>query len=124
MPRKYNKTEEKEQAFFFRWLSYAHPELRKVVYAIPNGGSRNIFEAHNMKLAGVTAGVPDVSIDIASKDGKHHGLRLEFKVKGRKSSPIQKDIQDALRQQNYRVEIVYSWNEAQQVFLEHCGLSS
>lgn len=121
MPRKYNKTEEKEQTTFFRWLGYAHPNLRKVVYAIPNGGSRNIFEAYNMKLAGVTAGIPDVNVDIPAKDGKYHGLRLEFKVKGRKCTPIQQDIHEALRAQNYRVETVYSWIEAQKVFSTHCG---
>lgn len=43
-----------------QWFRLAYPKLSKLLFAVPNGGSRNKIEAYNMKKEGVTAGVPDL----------------------------------------------------------------
>lgn len=43
-------------------------------FAVPNGGSRNVIEASNMKDQGVRAGVPDM---ILICKGRTYGLELK-----------------------------------------------
>jgi len=45
-----------------KWSVIADPALRPVVFAVPNGGSRDAREAANLKTQGVLAGVPDLGI--------------------------------------------------------------
>ena len=66
--------ESEEQICLFQWAQYQsgrYPEL-ELMYHIPNGGSRNKYEAANLKLQGVKAGVPDICLPVAR--GKFHGL--------------------------------------------------
>lgn len=80
-------TEAQEQAALFQWAEMAkkqYPELT-LMYHVPNGGSRNIIEARNLKRQGVKAGVPDICLPVAR--GGFHGLYIELKAgKGRPSS--------------------------------------
>lgn len=45
-----------------RWSMIADDAKRPVVFAVPNGGSRDAREAANLKTQGVLAGVPDLGI--------------------------------------------------------------
>lgn len=45
-----------------RWAMIADESQRPVVFAVPNGGSRDAREAANLKTQGVLAGVPDLGI--------------------------------------------------------------
>lgn len=68
-----------EQTNLFRWAAYEqgkYPEL-KLMYHIPNGGSRNRLEAANLKKQGVKSGVPDICLPVAR--GAYHGLYIEMK---------------------------------------------
>ena len=59
-------SEADEQKLLFQWAelqSGKYPEL-SVMYAIPNGGTRNIKEACNLKLQGVKPGVPDICLPV------------------------------------------------------------
>lgn len=59
--RKKDNEEEREQIKFFELLPIYFPKLPdKLLFAIPNGGSRNIREGANLKRQGVTRGVADV----------------------------------------------------------------
>jgi len=87
-----------------------HPELR-MLYATPNGGKRSMSEAMRLKAAGVEAGIPDMSLDVARQG--YHGLKLEFKRgnKGRVDED-QKRWHEELIIEGYFVAVVRSVEEA------------
>lgn len=69
--------ESNEQMALITWCSYI-PELREYLFAIPNGGKRNVREAARLKREGVRAGVHDLFLPIPR--GNLHGLWIEFKA--------------------------------------------
>lgn len=54
------KTESRIQQDCFIWLWNAHPETRKLLFSVPNGGSRNPIEAKRLKAEGLIPGVSDL----------------------------------------------------------------
>ena len=120
MSKKY-KWEAVQQQTLFEWaamMSYLKPELR-LMYHIPNGGSRNEREAANLKRQGVKPGVPDVCLPVAR--GDKHGLYIEMKAKGNKPTEKQKEWLEALKKQNYATAVCYSWDEAVEVITKYLG---
>lgn len=101
-----------EQTQVFNWAKWKiekYPELM-VMYAIPNGGSRNVIEAKYLKASGVRAGIPDICLPVP-----RHGygaLYIEMKSKNGKVSGIQKDIFGKLSLFYNKVVVCYSANEA------------
>lgn len=81
---------EQEQLFQIATLHYnRYPEL-ELMYAIPNGGSRHLLEAVNLKKQGVKPGVPDVCLPVPR--GGFAALYIEMKrIRGGKASDEQKD---------------------------------
>lgn len=68
-----------------KWFRYQYPGLRKMLFAVPNGGSRNAIEAHKLKMTGVTAGVSDLIL-LTPRHG-YGALCIELKAgKGKQSS--------------------------------------
>ena len=102
-----------EQKTLFIWASYMtgrYPELR-LMYAIPNGGSRHPAEAAHLKAQGVKAGVPDICLPCARSG--YHGLYIEMKrTKGGRLSEEQKIMIEALRDQGYKAEVCKGWENA------------
>jgi len=54
------QTESRIQQDCVIWLWNSHPETRKLLFAVPNGGSRNAIEAKRFKAEGLIAGVSDL----------------------------------------------------------------
>ncbi|WP_315084973.1 VRR-NUC domain-containing protein [Bacteroides heparinolyticus] len=80
------------QSEFFNKVFTVFPKLpRKLLFAVPNGGSRNKIEAVNMKRQGVTAGVADVILLVPKKG--FASLCIEFKTKTGRQSEEQKEFQ-------------------------------
>ncbi len=80
------------QAEFFDKVKFFFPKLPdKLLFAIPNGGSRHKIEAKNMKRQGIKAGVADVILLIPRKG--FASLCLEFKTKTGRQSDDQKEFQ-------------------------------
>lgn len=80
------------QAEFFRQVKILFPKLpEKLLFAVPNGGSRHKIEAANMKRQGVKAGVADVILLVPQKG--YASLCLEFKTSTGKQSDEQKEFQ-------------------------------
>lgn len=80
------------QADFFNKLKLFFPTLPdKLIFSIPNGGSRHKLEAVNMKRQGVKSGVSDVILLIPKKG--YASLCLEFKTEKGKQSDEQKEFQ-------------------------------
>ena len=113
-------TEAQEQPALFQWVAMMEgriPELR-LMHHCPNGGSRNAIEAHNLRLQGVKAGIPDIFLPVAR--GGFHGLYIEMKRrKGGRVSVEQKKMLLALRDQGYRTEVCEGWEVAKKTILEY-----
>ena len=113
--------EAKEQKFLFQWAEnmavLKWPELR-LMYHVPNGGSRNSIEAANLKAQGVKPGVPDVFLPVARKG--FHGLYIEMKRRrGGILSKYQKEYIEALKKQGYRVEVCKGFHAAADVIEDY-----
>ncbi len=101
-----------EQIKLFNWVAFMrckYPAL-DLLYHIPNGGSRNVKEAANLKRQGVRAGVPDLCLPVPN--GKYHGLYIELKYGKNKPTDKQKIWITKLREQGYAAEVCYGWIEA------------
>lgn len=117
-------TEHAEQALYFRWLAhvtYDGKPLRDRVYAVPNGGHRHMLTARRLQAEGVTAGRPDVNVDVMS--GGYGGLRIEAKRRGGKVTPAQQATIDMLRADGYQALVCYGFDEMRRVTVEYLKLS-
>jgi hypothetical protein len=117
-------SERAHQTALFCWSALESrrvPELR-LLFAIPNEGRRGRIEGGQLKAAGLRPGVPDVFLPIPRRG--MHGLWLELKVKGNRTTPVQdKWIRD-LKGQGYAVRVAYSWLEARESILEYLQAGS
>lgn len=101
-------TEFYEQKTLFSWAKY-NPKL-KWMFAIPNGGKRDPKVGYIMKLQGVKPGVSDIFLPIANKG--YHGLFIEMKRKGNKTSPDQKSFIASMTENGYMCLVCFSAQEA------------
>ena len=104
--------EHQMQCAVIQWARMAGgrlPALRRL-FAIPNGGHRNIAVAAKLKAEGVRAGVPDLCLPVAR--GDFHGLFIEMKAKPNTPTPAQKVEMDALRDDGYCVQVCYEVGQA------------
>ena len=53
-------SEDDEQIAFVKWFEMSFPGV--LIYAIPNGGSRNLLEAVKMKRTGTKRSIPDLHV--------------------------------------------------------------
>lgn len=122
IPFKTVPSEGVEQATLFSWAKmqeHRWPELR-LLFHIPNGGSRGKVEAARFKAEGVKPGVPDLFLPVAR--GRYHGLFIEMKRrKGGRASEEQKAWITELRKQGYVAEICRGWQEAADLIAEYLG---
>lgn len=105
-------SEAEEQMAVIKWaelMSNKHPCL-KWLYHTPNGGSRNVAEAANLKRMGVKAGVPDLCLPYPA-DGCH-GLFIEMKSQTGRPTAVQKDWLKWLNENGYRAVVCYGAEHA------------
>lgn len=109
--KKHDKPEERMQIEFFNQVPLFFPKLpSKLLFACPNGGSRNIIEAKNLKAQGVKSGVSDVLLLIAKKG--FSSLCLEFKTEKGKQSDEQITFQHQAEKAGNKYVVVRSVKEA------------
>jgi hypothetical protein len=106
------KHEEILQTACILYFRLQYPD--KMIYAIPNGGSRNVIEASNLKRAGVLSGVADCHIPIPNK--QYHSLFIEFKY-GQKTKQTDNQIyfQKKVETWGNRYEVCRSFDEFRQI---------
>ena len=92
-----------------KWFRYQYPNF--VIYAVPNGGSRNVREAQRLKSEGVLAGVADLTILLPQ--GK--SLYIEMKVKGNRQTPNQKEFQQKAEALGHKYYVCYSFEDFEKV---------
>ena len=85
-----------------KWFRLAYPKL--FIFAVPNGGSRNQIEAHNMRLSGVVAGVSDLVVI-----GNGKVLFVEMKIAKGRQSERQKEFQDIVESLNHKYVVCRSF---------------
>lgn len=115
--------EDVEQECLLRWSEFVkgkYPEVR-LLYHIPNGGSRNKLEAEHLRRQGVKAGVPDLCLPVPR--GRYHGLYIELKAKDNTPTQKQKDWLADLDAQGYKTAVCWGWETASELLEEYLRLS-
>lgn len=83
--------EHKIQCACVRWFRLKHSKLRKILFAIPNGGRRDAVTGAKLKEEGATSGVSDL---ILLRSNRFYGaLCVEMKKPGGYQSSAQKEWQ-------------------------------
>ena len=111
-----NHNESDEQQNLFAWAKLAqtkHPEL-SLLHAIGNGNARtSAIQGARMKREGVLAGVSDIMLPVARQG--FHGLYIELKVKGGRTSFSQEWWIFEVTKQGYLAKVAFGWIEASEV---------
>ena len=134
-------SESSQQKALFSWAADSvgkYPALA-YIFAIPNGGLRDVRTATTLKAEGVKAGVPDIFLPcpkmgielIANKvkDGynftSYHGLFIEMKLEKYRNhknggcSDAQIDFINYAASAGYYCKVCYSWKEARDVLIAY-----
>lgn len=107
-PRKKPRhNESKLQISCVSWFRLQYPNL--VLYAIPNGGKRNAFEAEMLKREGVLAGVADLFL--VKRNSTYCGLFIEMKFGNGKQTDAQKAFELKVINEGYMYAVVRTFDE-------------
>ena len=121
-PARRRQNEAGEQTALFQWARLAenqYPALR-LMFAIPNGGSRrDAIEGAHLKAQGVRAGVPDLCLPAPS--GPYHGLYIEMKAPGGRVQDSQKWWLAHLAEQGYKAVVCWGFDEARAEIERYLG---
>lgn len=101
------------------WFRLQYPKLAKLLFAIPNGGSRNRTEAAIMKGEGVTAGVSDLILLFPTP--KHHALCIEMKTPTGKQQDSQKQWQKTVEAVGYKYAVCRSFEDFRDLIWGYFG---
>ena len=90
-----------------KWFRLQYPIYKNLLWATPNGGTRNVREAVSLKKEGVLSGVADLSLMMPK--GRYHGYFIELKVGKNKQSENQIKFQKAVQKAGYKYEVIYTF---------------
>ncbi len=117
------EVERQHQVALIKWVRAvkdAYPVL-KLLYAVPNGGYRNIYVAKKLKAEGVRAGVADLCLPAARRG--YHGLYLEMKSEDGVATKEQKAFLRGVLDEGYCAVIVEGVGEAIETIQWYIGIS-
>lgn len=103
--------ESKLQKACVHWFRYQYSRYAMLLFAIPNGGSRNPMEAARLKAEGVTSGVSDLFLSVP-RNG-YHGLYIEMKFGKNTMSENQNKFRKAVTEQGYDFALCYDFAQFQ-----------
>lgn len=109
---KQRNLEHDEQCAVIEWrdrMVWQWPEL-KYLYAVPNGGKRDVRTAVKLKREGVVRGVLDLAWQLTRHE--YHGLYIEMKVRPNKPTDEQLEFIRWLVEQGNCAKVCYSAEEA------------
>src|SRR5262249_34372443 len=98
----------------------AHPVL-KLLYAVPNGGDRNLSVARKLKAEGVLSGVADLCLPAARRG--HHGLYLEMKSEEGVATEEQKEFLRGVSGEGYCAVIAQGVDDAKSTLEWYIGIT-
>ncbi len=116
------RTEADEQKAVIQWCVLMENRWSELayIYHIPNGGSRNVREAANLKEEGVKAGVPDLELPVAK--GIYTGLHIEMKHGKNKVTKEQHNWLTALKKMGRCAAVCYDAESAIRIISEYMQL--
>ena len=91
------------------WFRMQFPQFRSLLFAIPNGGQRNVVTAARMKKEGVLAGVPDLFLSVPR--GEWHGFYIEMKWGKNTASEAQEKFMLYAQKYGYKCQVVNSFDQ-------------
>lgn len=116
-------TEHELQCTLMSWWTMQCRKFKvpeQLLYAIPNGGHRNIITAKKLKNEGVRAGVPDLFLAVPR--GIWHGMYLELKRnKHCRPSDAQAIMLKLLDTRGYHTVVAHSFDEAVDAIKKYLG---
>jgi len=126
-------SESSHQKALFAWAALSCGQYPALAYmfAIPNGGLRDIRTATTLKAEGVKSGVPDIFLPcpIQTEWAKQYaGLFIEMKLekyRNRKNggcSEEQIEFIEWATSMGYYCKVCYSWEEARDVIVKYLEL--
>jgi hypothetical protein len=125
----WSATEHDEQVALIRWVDLRAQQCPalQLLFAIPNGGQRDVRVAAKLQAEGVRPGVPDLCLPVA-RHGQH-GLYIELKRRASRMGrgrvrPAQQWWHDRLRLEGYRVVVCEGWDAARDAIMEYLGLTA
>lgn len=110
MPLSNTVSEHTHQVNLIRWFDMAYKQYKGRLFAIPNGGQRNIIVAVKLKSEGVRPGVPDLMLPVPC--GGYHGLFIEMKKLKGATNENQKDWNLFLNSNGYLSAICFGFDDA------------
>src|SRR5215510_7527484 len=114
-------TDRPHQVALIKWVrevKEAYPVL-KLLYAVPNGGDRNLRVARKLKAEGVLAGVADLCLPAARRG--YHGLYLEMKSEDGGATKEQKEFLRGVSGEGYCAVIAQGVDEAKSTLEWYLG---
>lgn len=121
MRKPQSRIEAQEQEALVEWFKLAHPE--HILFAIPNGLVRNVYQAASNVRGGLVKGMPDLMLAVPRKP--YGGLFIELKrpsywgVTAGVLSIEQKDMINRLNNAGYLAMACWGWIEAQRAIEEY-----
>lgn len=114
------QTEQSIQQQMFVWYNNTfclkHHNPRNLIFAVPNGGTRNIREALALKNTGVLSGVSDL---IVIHNGKV--LFIEVKLPNGKQSPSQLDFEQRVKELGFDYYLIRTFEQFKNIIHEQTG---
>jgi hypothetical protein len=115
-PRELERPHQVALIKWVRTVQNLYPVLN-LLYAVPNGGDRNLRVARKLKAEGVLAGVADLCLPAARRG--YHGLYLEMKSEEGVATKEQKEFLRSVSGEGYCAVIAQGVDEAKATLL--CG---
>src|SRR5262245_17474366 len=115
--------ERPHQVALIKWvraIQDAYPVL-KLLYAVPNGGGRNLRVAKKLQAEGVLAGVADLCLPAVRRG--YHGLYLEMKSEEGVATEEQKEFLRGVSAEGYCAVIAQGIDEAKATLEWYLGIT-
>jgi len=119
-PRELERPHQVALIKWVRTVQDAHPVL-KLLYAVPNGGDRNLRVARKLKAEGVLSGVADLCLP-AARCG-YHGLYIEMKSEEGVATEEQKEFLRGVSGEGYCAVIAQGVDEAKATLEWYLGIT-
>lgn len=116
------QSEDQLQAAFYQKAYNKWPQIRGLLFSVPNGSTRHPLEAMKLKATGLTPGIPDMILI-----GPNHPIALEFKTETGVLSPVQIKIHAVWKAAGIPVYVVRSVESALSIvenYLTQSGLAA
>jgi hypothetical protein len=118
---KLRELERPHQVALIKWVRAVkdtYPAL-KLLYAVPNGGKRNLRVARKLKAEGVLVGVADLCLPAARRG--YHGLYIEMKSEVGGATKEQKEFLRGVSGEGYCAVIAHGADEAKATLAWYIG---